>query len=752
MRHIVIVWLLISLNWLSMSATLAANTPTTVAANHVRVVLDISKSMDHNDPGKLAKLSTLLLRDLAQPNTTLGSSFKVIPFDLDWRWVIANRPPPANVNPIIAMYNRRDEFVRSLINLRYEAECTYFYPGLRASIDDLDRIPIKSSDTRTIVIITDGLPDNNCRSGIRAIDIEPNLIEQDLLRRIENKNILLYILAFGTVADTMDANYFFNKITKNQSLGRFIIERTGDDLLTDMLTIFGEALGYDVDTALHLSSSNHNHLPLDLEKKGRPERVAVVVFGKPKPLTLPTLTLLPPPQKQLNITERDENDDLSSAASYSLAWVASPEPGLYDFTSDAVQGTVAVLRPTKINLTIVPPIRYVMAKTNIDLTVKARSFYEGKSVDNLKVNYFLSGLGGGQDSWQDSGAPMPGSTGGDYKLRFQFHDKPDDRIYKGKLSVKAKLNIKEVSSVDLDVDVYPFLSIFPDPGLIEVNNALKIHDREECKIFDLKLKSNSYWPPQPPMPSYRIRAFLDPQDISLIDNEFNKASFKLDGLPLFFGSQSGSQQGSPPQREWYKQMTKQELLGGHEICIQIGEPKRGNPTQPIDLPVKFVLDIHPYDKFNVIEPLTFRVHVAEPPSLWKLWLLLISLTLLATALLWYYRNRPTLAPDLGYAIAPDGPSAQWVSRPLGEGSWPAWLLGLTVEKPIMAEGHDRPLAWVRPVDGELYRLRPAQGTRLETVEPMESVPLQRGLATVSVQRTYRLNIATGAYRLRLEYR
>jgi len=189
-----------------------------------------------------------------------------------------------------------------------------------------------------------------------------------------------------------------------------------------------------------------------------------------------------------------------------------------------------------------------------------------------------------------------------------------------------------------------------------------------------------------------------------------------------------------------------------EICITVGKPKEGDPARAVELPVHFTLALSPYDEFKVIEPLTLRVRLAKPPLPWEPWLLLSSLALLAAALLWYCRNRPTLAPDLGYAIAHDGSFTQLVSRSLGEGSWLARLLGLTVEKPITAEGHDRPLAWVRPVDGELYQLRPAQGTRLETVEPAEPVPLHRRLATVSVQRTYRLRTAAGAYLLRLEYR
>ena len=61
-------------------AALACAAVPAQAANHVRVVLDLSISMRHNDSGRLAKLSTLLLFDLVRPNPTLGDSFDVTPF------------------------------------------------------------------------------------------------------------------------------------------------------------------------------------------------------------------------------------------------------------------------------------------------------------------------------------------------------------------------------------------------------------------------------------------------------------------------------------------------------------------------------------------------------------------------------------------------------------------------------------------------------------------------------------------------
>src|SRR4029077_2391057 len=78
---------------LTLSLTVLAARPAG-AETHVRVVLDTSKSMLKTDAAHLAKLSTLLLYDLAQTNSTLGDSFEVIPFHPRQKWVRPSDPPP----------------------------------------------------------------------------------------------------------------------------------------------------------------------------------------------------------------------------------------------------------------------------------------------------------------------------------------------------------------------------------------------------------------------------------------------------------------------------------------------------------------------------------------------------------------------------------------------------------------------------------------------------------------------------------
>src|SRR5579864_9297255 len=227
---------------------LAAMTAPAQAANHVRVVLDLSLSMIHNDPGRLAILSTLLLFDLVRPNPTLGDSFEVIPFAPSWQWTDPNAAPPTdNGAHIQARFDQREELVRRLTALAYDARMTYFYPGLLAAIQDLEGTRGNAYDVRTIVLVTDGVPELPTR------ERELQLIKSQLAPRLSRHGIRLYVLAFGAEAD--QNRDFFGQVVRapdGTALGEYFVDPQGHDLLTYMLQIFSGSFGYTADTARRL--------------------------------------------------------------------------------------------------------------------------------------------------------------------------------------------------------------------------------------------------------------------------------------------------------------------------------------------------------------------------------------------------------------------------------------------------------------------------------------------------------------------
>jgi hypothetical protein len=189
------------------------------------------------------------------------------------------------------------------------------------------------------------------------------------------------------------------------------------------------------------------------------------------------------------------------------------------------------------------------------------------------------------------------------------------------------------------------------------------------------------------------------------------------------------------------------------MCLHVGRPASGDPSKPLELPVRWTLQETPYDDFQVVRPFTLRALIA-PPGLLQTWrapllLGLLALTVLGT--LWHLRaNRPTLPPDLGFAIAAEGRS-HLESQPLRESSpLPRWL-GLVADRAISEPGSDRPLAWVRPAREPLYEVRPARGITIEPVGRDETLEPGKDRHALAVHRPYRLTGGGRSYVFRLQY-
>ncbi|HEX6864573.1 MAG TPA: vWA domain-containing protein, partial [Thermoanaerobaculia bacterium] len=337
------------------------------ADGHVRVVLDLSISMQNNDPGRMALLSTVLLHDLARPNSTQGDTFKVIPFAQAWQWNDPAAPPPTGNRPqIAAMHEKRADFVSQILGLSYDARMTYFYPGLLEAVADLERTPGSISDVRAIVLVTDGVPERATR------DRELQLIQEQIEPRLEKANIRLYVLAFGSEA--FGHQDFFRQITTSASglpLGEPFFDPQGRELLTNMLKIFSRTFGYSAGALQRLPGAR----TVDLEGSIMPgASVAIVLSDQPR--TEPTLQLDPPAGGS-----KSSPDGVRRAATdgggYSLQWVLSPNPGLYSLDTNAVRGSVAVLRPVELALEVlpVPPRKQTeraIAKTPFPLRIRIK--------------------------------------------------------------------------------------------------------------------------------------------------------------------------------------------------------------------------------------------------------------------------------------------------------------------------------------------------------------------------------------------
>ena len=239
---------------------LAASLDVGSTGDHVRVILDTSKSMcgaacgwqdPPNDPGRLSILSTLLLHDLLKPDPNKAEnpdSFAVIPFGQE-KW-IDGPPPTSQATPRRAKgMAARSAFADELraARLPFDAMNTYYSPSIEQALNDLPPLTPESSEatTRTIVLITDG------RSVLP--DADAAYIKDQLLPKLAAMQTRLYVIMFGPDARQY-GEAFFRDIEQadadNASAGRYaqrvfpspaFIVDTGKELPETMIRLFSES-------------------------------------------------------------------------------------------------------------------------------------------------------------------------------------------------------------------------------------------------------------------------------------------------------------------------------------------------------------------------------------------------------------------------------------------------------------------------------------------------------------------------------
>jgi len=748
---------------LTSAALLLVSAPaTTWAGEHVRVVLDISKSMNTTDPSRLATLSTVLLYDLANPNLSRDDSFVVLPFHPTDRWQNPTAPPPARVGiPIVPRHGDREGFVQEIRQLQYNGDWTHYYPGLQRSIQDLSGTPGGLRDIRVMVLVTDGQLE-------APTDVEEiRRIREELVPEMERQGIRFYVLAFGPKADR---TYFDPLVTASSgaSVGEAFVDPQGDRLLHNMAEIFSRSFGYTQAPPRTLPGIRS----IDLAGGVTPERVAVAVFS-PHGTPAPGLILQPPPGGTLNrpggLLRAEE-----VGAAYTLSWVLSPDDGDYRFDTDAQDGSVAVLRPTRLELEVrpAPPdtlqTSRVMAETPTPWALLVQPSAGGQGdVAPAELSFKACGGRSGREyGWcTQPGAPPAGSgkltpDGRIYPIQIEL---PADRsetprpFYVGYLEMEARRREAVVGALRGSsahrVDVYPLLRIHPQPSQGDARPSgssggqpTLARRQEGCTTFLLSLEAGHL--PHPSQPRYPLRATIDSK--ITLDGPLHEASFILDGRPVQIERHPGPEPG-----EWFNGRTldKSELLGEHRLCLHLGKPTAGDPGTPLEIPLNLTLMDSPYDEYRVVQPFLLKARIAPPTFLerWQPLVLAGAGIVLLGLLLWYLRDRPMLPADLCAAVTREGSGRSAVPTGLGEASLRDRLLGLRARRPVETPGERRRLGWIVPVDEHLYRFRPGRGVRLEPNGEGPAPAVDRGEHAIAVHRTYWVAAGDTRYALRLQF-
>lgn len=762
---------------------------------HLRVVLDTSMSMrvrlgdgsGPNDTGRLAILATMLLYDLVDPNPLRAQhpdSFVVLPFYEDWPRDrdLGDSMPTEIGTPIQAISQDeadRERFWQQLHALPYDAKNTYFYPGLRAALDQLIQEAPDPDDRRIIVMLTDGLPETLAKDREQALLLE-------LQREFIDQDIQFYLLAFGPTA-AREREFLETPFQGpvGERLGSLFIDPTGSDLVLNMAELFSRGFGYLVD---HIGPGPRSR-DVDLDGNVTPPEVKVLALRRGGGAA-PSQTITPDVNNPRGVMTARE-----VGAAYSIQSIEGLHPDQhYRLTTDVDRADVAILRKVQPELGLIGhavehddgrqpiPSRLdqVVAETPFIAKVLVQS-PTGTSGRQAALDIQFRTLGPRIDGAckfagvENYLGPIIGSRqrhgdGESYEIRVVFPENSSNPAekYRGHIEVTAKLEGQEVGTpLNCErahgVDVYPKIAIrtVPRDGWLEPSTLTEAE--QGCVTFDLAMDDPSRLAilQGPPI---RLRAYLEPSEPGLADGALAEASFLLDGEPIGWQTDGGT--------PWYagRDLNQDSLLGTHRLCVTVGDPNIDAPSNDLGLRVRMQLDHTPYDDFRVVSPFEAKLRVVPvpPPSFadfpWDiLWWLLAAL-LAALLALRQLAPRLPMADDLGYELRPaadaatlaDETAAGAVERAvrlesLPAAPWWARALGLSPARALHDPTSDRVVVWLKPVDTKLFALRPAQGLRVAQLDGTD-IEADRGLVQVKVQHDYLLRGNAGRWRLRLGYR
>jgi len=751
------------LSLLLLTGLLAISAAQAQARRHIVVILDTSKSMLEQDPKRLATLSTAMLFDLARPDLASGDTFEVIPFPSGGqKWTDSSEPCEERAGNIIEP-TRGSSGPAAAANLQsqlaaraYDSNWTYFYPPLCTA---MKRLESREGD-RIIVVLTDGLSDRP--------DADQGLILGKLAGKMIETNTRLQVLAFGDKAS--EASAFFQPVVNpsdpainpdRRSLGEVFEDPSGQQLVENMIEIFGRCCGYVSETV------NGNQLRL----RGRviPENVAVVAFLKTK--AQPGFELSPSEPLGMPNPVRTAAE---SGSSYALRWLTAPIPeSAVPIRTASPNATIAILRPPEVELSWTNPEGFETLATRNDLCRQVELRLKGgtkeEPPEDITLSFRISG-----PEYIDGWFPASGgelNADKDARL-FQVCPVFKDTFptgadsYLGRLEVRAmrgEVTLETLTGVEgMAATVKPLLRIRSTPATADADRTNLSRAEVGCANFALLLEPSERFEARAATGRpYRLTAALDPK-ADMRGGPLSGASVRLQVLGSVVASRPV--RADEPGRDLWtaeldsaliERLKRSENPEGQELpfqaCVEIGRPSEGGPAE---VGLHFSLAETPYRDMPLgalSDPFTVKLDIAHPDFWQRYWslLTLLLLLLLLALLAWYTRYRLTLPPDFRAApgASPQGP---FTPQPLGEAPLFRKLAGLDAEFPIEAPGNQTPLGWIQPLGDDLYAFRPpadARELQQQVGAEWREVPSADGRTyPVEARRSYRYQTSGGELR------
>jgi hypothetical protein len=695
---------------------------------HVRVIVDTSISMrgtrtqPANDPSGLALISTAMFYDLARYELGPDGTFKVRTFEAGSGGCPGSVPRSAN-SPWLTPGGvaERDKFIASLLEIRYDAPCTFFYPYLNAAAEDLAPARQGHDVKRVIVMVTDGLPETPSQ------DEERRLL-QELAGRLQSSEIELYVLAFGQTAK-QNEDFFRGIFRFNQPggvAGDIFTDSTGTQIVETMVKIFEASFAYQAEVVTGDS--------LDLAKGAEQRHVAVL--ARYEPPKVPAFRITAPPTAAAGISVKGpvaaamghevagvQPAGSGKPISYGVQWIVGPAAGPHRFVESGRQpNQIAILRPRnlRVEVTAAPesPVDVAMVDSPMRLRVLVRPADGGPGDPGaVNIDYRVyavrnAGAPGGYDyvpseDWipavSGGGKFVPGE-GREYEIQpvfegssaFNGDPKTGRPYFDGYIEVRAQIDGTTVAIMpgQHSVNVYPRLSLDPDPSRVQLTHGASgtlTGGQDGCAEFTFVSKVGDLRNSE-----YTLSASIDGDALK---GGLSGATVFLNGVEI-----GGWAHG--------RRLSRTAILERpFKACIIV--PRYSSGGEGLTLPIRFRLwqaDNDPYRQLDAVRPLALLANIEAAGVIQRYSnLFSLGLLLLLMLLLWLLLTRLGLPRDFRVALA-DRPSLEHgATASPGDASPLQRLLRRHGRVPLHASGGDRVIGSIVPSGEDLYAFRPEKG-------------------------------------------
>ncbi|HHJ40155.1 MAG: hypothetical protein AXA67_07370 [Methylothermaceae bacteria B42] len=423
---------------------LLAIAETTLAANEMRILIDVSGSMKKTDPHNLRIPALRLLLELLPPETQAG----VWLFAEDTKTLV----PLASVDE-----PWRKKALKSSSKIHSRGLFTDIEKALQTVSKDWQDGDKKNQ--RNILLLTDGMVDVAKNPALNAAS--KARIEKELLPRLQQMGAHIYTIALSDQAD--------HALLKRLSLATDGWSETADsaeELQRLFVKIFKKAVPRD---GLPL---NNNSFTVDLSVK----EFTLLVFRKEGS---PATELVKPDGSRWNYDQYPDSVRWRHEPTYDLITVAQPMPGQWQLVAD-VDPDNQVMIVTDLKLKVQPvPHYFSLGET---LTVSAELTEHEKRITRknfLKlVNFELKQQGESENTWLLQ--PDPEQTGvfrqrlkdelspGTYELILTADGNTFQRQWTQSVEiiatpVQSEVTVEEDSEMPVQIHLTPDINVI-DPG------------------------------------------------------------------------------------------------------------------------------------------------------------------------------------------------------------------------------------------------------------------------------------------------